>query len=77
MKQRFGVFATLVFAGAFVSPEKVQGQSGVIAASGLTITVQVLQMGQVSPATLEKGQAVAGEIFKEAGVKLRWARVSV
>ncbi len=73
MKQRFGVFATLVFAGTFVSPEPVQGQSGVIAASGPIVTVQVYKWARVSPATLEKGQAVAGEIFKEAGVELRWA----
>ena len=73
MKQRFGVFATLVFAGTFVSPESIQGQSEVIAAGSPTITVQVYKWARVSPAALEKGQAVAGEIFKEAGVELRWA----
>ena len=72
MKQRFGVFATLVFAGTFVSPKSVQGQSEAISASGPTITVQVYKWASISPATLEKGQAVAGEIFKEAGVELRW-----
>ena len=34
--------------------------------------MQVYKWARVSPATLEKGQAVAGEIFKEAGVELRW-----
>ena len=65
MKQRFGVFATLVFAGTLVCPESVQGQSEVIAASGLTITVLVYKWARVSPATLEKGEALAAEIFDE------------
>ena len=73
MKQRFGVFATLVFAGAFVSAETVQGQSEVHLANGLTLSVQIYNWAKVSRATLQKGQAVAGEIFKEAGVELRWA----
>jgi hypothetical protein len=73
MKQRFGVFATLVLAVTLVSSESVQGQSEVIAASGPTITVQVYNLAKVSFASLQKGRAVAGETFKEAGVELRWA----
>lgn len=73
MKQRFGVFATLVFAGLFVSPETVQAQSEVESANGLTLSVQIYNWAKVSRTTLQKGQAVAGEIFKEAGVELRWA----
>jgi len=72
MQQRFGVFATLVFAGVFVSPETVQGQSEVDLANGLTLTIEVDNWAKVSPATLQKGQAVAGQIFAEAGVTLRW-----
>jgi len=73
MKQRLGVLATLLFAVTLVSSESVQGQSEAIAASGLTITVQVYNLAKVSFATLQKGRAVAGEIFKEAGVELQWA----
>jgi hypothetical protein len=72
MKQRFGVFATLVFAGAFVSPETLQGQSDFDSANGLTLLVQIYNWAKVSRTTLQKGQAVAGEIFKEAGVELQW-----
>ncbi len=72
MKQRFGVFATLVLAGAFVSPETVQGQSEVNSANGLTLSVQIYNWAKVSRATLQKGQAVAGAIFKAAGIELRW-----
>ena len=70
MKQRFGVFATLVLAGAFVSPEKVQGQSEV--ANSLALTVEVDNWANVSAATLQKGQAVAAQILAEAGIMLRW-----
>jgi len=73
MKQRFGVFATLVFAGTFVSPESVQGQPEVDPASDLTLSVQIYNWAKVSRATLQKGQGVAGEVFKEAGIELRWA----
>ena len=59
MKQRFGVFATLVFAGTFVSPESVQGQPEVDLASGLTLSVQIYNWAKVSRATLQKGQGVA------------------
>jgi hypothetical protein len=72
MKQRFGVFATLVFAGTFVSPESVQGQPDVGSASGLTLTVEVDNFANVSPTTLRRGQAITGQILAEAGIILRW-----
>jgi len=72
MKQRFGVFATFVFAGTLVSPGTVQGQSEVAPVNGLTISVQIYNWAKVSPATLQKGQAVAGQILAKAGVRLRW-----
>ena len=53
MKQRFGVFATLVFAGAFVSAEKVLAQSEVDATNGLTLTVELDNWANVAPATLQ------------------------
>jgi len=72
MKQRFGVFATLVFAGTLVSPETVQGQSEVDSTNALTLTIEIDNWAKVSPATLQKGQAVAGQILAEAGITLRW-----
>lgn len=51
----------------------MQGQSEVDSANGLTLSVQIYNWAKVSRTTLQKGQAVAGEIFKEAGVELRWA----
>jgi hypothetical protein len=72
MKQRFGVFAALLFAGTFVSPEKVQGQPAVDSADGPTISVQIYNWAKVSRTTLQKGQAVVGGIFKGTGVELRW-----
>jgi hypothetical protein len=72
MKQRFGVFATLVLAGAFGSRQTVQGQPTVDLAYVPTISVQIYNWAKVSRTTLQKGQAVAGEIFKGAGVELRW-----
>ena len=41
MKQRFGVFATLVFAVAFVPPETVSGQSDVDSGNGLALSIQI------------------------------------
>jgi hypothetical protein len=73
MKQRFGVFAMLVLAGAFGSRQTVQGQPAADLAYVPTISVQIYNWAKVSRTTLQKGQAVAGEIFKEAGVGLRWA----
>jgi hypothetical protein len=72
MKQRIGVFATLVFSGAFGSPQRVQGQPAVDLARGPTISVQIYNWAKVSRTTLQKGQAVAEEVFKGAGVELRW-----
>ena len=72
MKQRFGVFATLVFAGAFLSAEKVLAQSEIASTNGLTLTVEVDNWANISPATLQKGQEVASQILAEAGVMLRW-----
>ena len=74
MKQRFGVFATLVFGVSLVSPEPVRADQASRSQRVVRhITVKVYNSAKVSPAALEKGQAVAGEIFKEAGIELRWA----
>ena len=71
MKQRFGVFATFVLTGILALPTTLQaqleGQAG-----GLRLSVQVYNWAKVSPATLQKGRAVAGQIFEEAGVLLNW-----
>jgi hypothetical protein len=71
MKQRFGVFA-LVFSGVLISSEGLLGQSEIDLANGLTLTVEVYNWANVTPATLQKAQGVAGEILAEAGVQLRW-----
>ena len=73
MKQRFGVFATLVLAASIVSPQTVQAQPAVDLAHGPIISVQIYNWAKVPRGILQKGQAVAAEIFREAGVKLRWA----
>jgi hypothetical protein len=73
MKQRFAVLATCVFAATLISPETVQGQSEANSANAFSLSVQIYNWGKVSRVTLQKGQAVAGEIFKEAGVELTWA----
>ena len=39
---------------------------------GLTLTVEVDNWANVSPATLKKAQVVVGKILAEAGVKLGW-----
>ena len=49
MKQRLGVFATLVFAGAFVSVEKVLAQSELDSTNGLTLTIEVDNWANISP----------------------------
>ena len=54
-------------------PGTVQAQTAADSANGLTITVQVYNWAKVPPATVQKGQAFAGDVFKEAGVELRWA----
>jgi len=72
MKQRFGVFATLVFAGMFVSPDSVKGQPDVDIGGGLTLTIEVGNWARVSRETLQKGQNVAGQILAESGVTLKW-----
>ena len=77
MKQRFGVLATCVFAGGLISPQTVQGQSEANSANAFSLSVQIYSWAKVSRVTLQKGQAVAGEIFKEAGVELTWSGVSV
>lgn len=73
MMQRFGVCATLVLTGVLVFPEIVRAQSEAEATNGLTLSVQIYNWAKVSPATLQKGQALAGQIFKQAGVDLKWA----
>ena len=72
MKQRFGVFATLVF--GVVLGFRLAIRAGRLADSteGLTITVRVLNLAKVPRSTLEKGQAVTSEIFRETGVELKW-----
>jgi len=72
MKQRFGVYAALVLAGAIVFAEAVWCQSEGDSANGLPLSVQVHNWAKVSRTTLQKGQALAGEIFREAGVKVEW-----
>jgi hypothetical protein len=73
MKQRFAVLATCVFAGTLISPERVQGQSKANSANAFRLSVQIYNWAKIPRVTLQKGQAVAGEIFKEAGVELTWA----
>ena len=72
MKQRFGVSATVVFAVVLVSPPAIRARALADSTEGLSITVKVLNLAKVSRSTLEKGQAVAGEIFRETGVELKW-----
>ena len=73
MKQRLGVFATLVFFSAvLISPEGLLGQSEIDLANGLALTVQVYNWANVTPAALQRAQGVAGEVLAEAGVQLRW-----
>lgn len=72
MKQRFGVSATLVFGVVLVSPLAIRARALADSTEGLTITVKVLNLAKVSRSTLEKGQAVASEIFRETGVELKW-----
>ncbi len=73
MKQRCSVSATFVFGMALVFPGAALARSVTDSGENLTITVQVYNWAKVSPATLEKGQTVASEIFREAGIKLKWA----
>jgi hypothetical protein len=72
MKQRFGVSATLVFGGVLAFPVLNPACALADSTEGPTITVKVLNLAKVSRSTLEKGQAVASEIFSEAGIELKW-----
>jgi hypothetical protein len=75
MKQRSGVCATLVLTGVLAFPEIVPAQSEAEATNALTpltLSVQIYNWAKVSPATLQKGQALAGQIFKKAGLELKW-----
>ena len=74
MKQRFGVFATLVFGVVLGFPVAIWAGRLVDSTEGLTITVKVLNSAKVPSVILQKGQAVAGEIFREAGIELRWTQ---
>ena len=73
MKQRFGVSATLVFGAVLACPLTMRARALPDSTEeGLTITVKVLNFAKVPRSTLEKGQAVASEIFRETGVELKW-----
>ena len=72
MKQRFGVFASLFFGVVLGFPLAVRAGRLADSTEGLTITVRVLNLAKVPRSTLERGQAVASEIFRETGVELTW-----
>jgi hypothetical protein len=55
-----------------VLPETARAQSAAESTNGLRLSVQVYNWAKVSRETLQKGQALVGEIFKEAGVTLEW-----
>ena len=72
MMQRFGVSATLVFGVVLGFPLAIRAGRPVDSTEGLTITVRVLNLAKVPRSTLERGQAVTSEIFRETGVELKW-----
>jgi len=72
MKQRFGVFATLVFGVVLIFPGALEALSASNPREDLTMIVRVYNWARVSATDLEKGQAVVSKIFREAGIKLSW-----
>jgi len=72
MKQRFGAFATMGFVALWAFPGTLQAQFEAEPAIKVKLSVQVYNWANVPAGILQRGQAVAGRIFEEAGVELKW-----